>query len=140
MIGEVTVGISSSRGGTRRPAWLAVRRDAGGQTFVRTLPGEMQGKWQVSTDGGNGSRWRRDGRELYFSSARFGSLVAVDVAASPVFQRGTVRPLFTLPRAMAIAIGQYGLGYDVTADGQRFLTSSRSCTKPLPFSQRRSCP
>jgi hypothetical protein len=38
--------------------------------------------------------------------------------------------LFPLPRAIATAIGQYGLGYDVTADGSRFLVAFPSADTP----------
>jgi Tol biopolymer transport system component len=112
------------------PRWVSYDGSDGtsAQVFVRTMPGGAPGRWQVSTDGGNGTRWRKDGRELYFTSS--GGFMSVDVGSSIAFQRGGGRPLFAVPRAIAIAIGQYGLGYDVSADGQRFLTTSPNPETP----------
>jgi hypothetical protein len=103
---------------TGPPRWVSYNTD---QVFVQTMPGGAPGKWQVSTDGGNGARWRRDGRELFFFNG--GAIVAVDVDSVPSFRAVAVHTLFPIPRAIQTAIGQYGLGYDVTPDGQRFLTT-----------------
>jgi hypothetical protein len=94
------------------------------------MPAGVPGKWQISTDGGNGSRWRRDGRELYFADVENGTLMAVDVAATPVFSRGPAQRLFALPSAISTAIGQYALGYDVDLNGQRFVTTFPSPDVP----------
>ena len=70
----------------------------------------------MSVSGGVIPRWRRDGRELFFV-ALDGKLMAAPISfASGVPEVGTITPLFgTLPIAS-------GFPYDVSADGQRFLT------------------
>jgi Tol biopolymer transport system component len=111
------------------PRWISY--DSGGQqVFVRTMPGDVSGRWQVSVEGGNAARWRRDGRELYFGSNL--SFVAVPVEPGPSFRAGAPRRLFDIPAAIVTAIGQYAPGYDVTADGQRFLSTLPSPEKPAP--------
>ena len=95
------------------------------QVFVRTMPGESHGKWQISSDGGNTSRWRADGRELYVLGG--GLMLAVDIDASTSFHASTPRTLFTTPPAFFFAAGQYAHGWDVTPDGGQFLT-----TRPVP--------
>jgi hypothetical protein len=56
--------------------------------------------------------------------------MAVEVQSDPSFHIVATRPLFQMPRSIAIAIGQYSLGYDVTADGQRFLTTVQNPDAP----------
>ena len=104
---------------TGAPKWICY--DNGGEANVRAMPGEVPGTWQVSTDGGNGTRFRRDGRELYFSSNH--GFVAVDVDPGPVFRAGAPHVLFPARRAILTGQGQYAQGYDVTADGSRFLAT-----------------
>jgi Tol biopolymer transport system component len=109
---------------TGAPRWISYDADEGGvsQTFVRTMPGGAAGKWQVSIDGGLASRWRRDGRELYFIG-NLKSLMTVDVDEGPVFHTSSPRRLFDAPPAILVALGQYAPGYDVTADGKQFVTT-----------------
>jgi hypothetical protein len=95
------------------------------QVFVRTMPGGSQGKWQISSNGGNTSRWRADGRELYVLGG--GLMLAVDIDASTSFHASAPRTLFTVPPAFLTASSQYAHGWDVTPDGRQFLT-----TLPVP--------
>ena len=39
-----------------------------GEIYIQPYPADG-GKWQVSTDGGRQSRWRADGKELYYLTA-----------------------------------------------------------------------
>ncbi|HVQ64257.1 MAG TPA: hypothetical protein VMT78_06940, partial [Terriglobia bacterium] len=99
------------------------------QVFVRTMPGGPVGKWQISVDGGNTSRWRRDGRELYFGSPT--SLMVVDVDGTAASWRANaVRALFPIPSALIIAQGQYAPGWDVAPDGERFLSTFLTADVP----------
>jgi len=52
-------------------------------------------KWKVSTAGGRASRWRQDGKELFYLDAG-GRLmtVAVKTAAKSAFEMGAPEPLF----------------------------------------------
>jgi Tol biopolymer transport system component len=95
------------------------------QVFVRTMPGGPQGKWQISSNGGNTSRWRADGRELFMLGS--GSMLAVGIDASASFHASAPRTLFTAPPAFFAAAGQYAHGWDVSPDGRQFLT-----TLPVP--------
>ena len=109
------------------PLWIAYDGGPSGaaaQVFVRAMPGSV-GKVQVSTDGGNTMRWRADGRELYFLR-RATEIFAVDFDAGS-FQASPPRRLFAAAPAFSTASTQYAPGWDVTPDGQRFLT-----TFPVP--------
>jgi eukaryotic-like serine/threonine-protein kinase len=79
---------------------------------------QPRGKWQVSVDGGEMPRWRRDGKELFF---QFGDThFAVDVKTDgPTFQAGIPKPLFSAPALVSNTVG--GSQFVVTRNGQRFL-------------------
>jgi Tol biopolymer transport system component len=97
--------------------WLAYCSDETGkqEVFVVPFPGPGE-KWQVSTGGGCQSRWRGDGKELYFLDSEK-RLVAVDVkTAGPIFEVGVPHALFQTHLENPSAYN-----YDVAADGQRFL-------------------
>ena len=86
------------------------------EVYVRSFPGG-DGKWQASVNGGTLPRWRSDGRELYYVEGD--TLMAVSVSTEPTFALGQPQPLFESPDPNpADALRQY----DVSADGQRFLT------------------
>jgi hypothetical protein len=104
--------------------WMAYQSSETGRAeiYVKPFPqGEV--KWQVSTDGGQYPRWRRDnGRELfyYFNNA----VIAVDIrAVGSSIDPGVPRTLFGVgsPSA-ALAHAPYHR-FAVTADGQRFLVT-----------------
>jgi eukaryotic-like serine/threonine-protein kinase len=77
-----------------------------------------EGKWQVSKDGAAATgaasppKWRNDGKEIVFAGPN-NAMMAVDVnGTGAAFQMGTPQQLFTAPA---------NAGWDVTADGKRFL-------------------
>ena len=72
-------------------------------------------KLQVSSGGGGQAAWRRDERELFFRSGF--AMMSVDVTTTPRLSFGKPRKLFDGPFTAI-----QGKNYDVTADGQRFLT------------------
>ena len=121
--------------GPRRgsPRWVAFDAFDGTtrQVFVKTMPGGVDGKWQITANGGNTSRWRADGRELFILSGGSMMLVA-DVEAGEAFQHGRLRPLFATPLAFGIASGQYAPGWDITPDGQSLLTTFPAPDSPAP--------
>jgi Tol biopolymer transport system component len=103
--------------------WVAYQSNESGpfQIYVRAFPGPG-GQSQVSTSGGIQTRWRRDGKELYYI-APDGKLMAV-----PITAKGA-----TLDAGIPVALFQtriWGGGtnafnrqqYDVAPDG-RFLIS-----------------
>ncbi|NNE42878.1 MAG: serine/threonine-protein kinase [Gemmatimonadetes bacterium] len=80
------------------------------------------GKWQVSVDGGHWPRWSADGKTLYF--ARDQDIVAVSVELDPV-RLGAPEVLFRRPDMIGTLPFGWPDGFDVTADGERFLIGVR---------------
>ena len=98
---------------------------------VAPFPGPG-GKWQVSSSGGTSPRWRRDGNEIFYVGPDK-KLMAVAVnGKGSTFEVGAVRALFQT-RLTALRYG-----YDVSADGQRFLINTLSRTSGGHAHQR--CP
>jgi eukaryotic-like serine/threonine-protein kinase len=99
--------------------WVAYTSIESGriEVYVRPFPAAA-GKWQVSTDGGEQPRWRRDGKELFYLSADH-KLMAVEVnTEGPTFEHHAPNALFVTRVGGIDTPGDY---YAVTADGQRFL-------------------
>jgi Tol biopolymer transport system component len=123
--------------------WLAYISDETGrqELFVRPFePGASvaggtavtSGKWMVSNNGTLGlARWRGDGKELLFTDGD-GNLMAVDVAADPLFHAGPPRRLFQLSRQFLAQAQNPGTLADITADGRRVLLAmpSEESTRP----------
>jgi len=110
-------GTGGAPGGASR--WMAYTSNESGiqQVYVQPFPA-TGAKWQVSKNGGQFPKWRRDGKELFFLSADR-KLMAVDVktgaAGAANFEAGAPRALFqTRPTGVFTR-------YAVTRDGQRFL-------------------
>ena len=78
-----------------------------------------EGPRQVSTAGGAGARWRRDGRELYYLAPDH-RLMAVEVTTGDRFEASTPRVLFTTCEPV-FWTERYQANYDPAPDGQRFL-------------------
>jgi eukaryotic-like serine/threonine-protein kinase len=85
------------------------------EIYVRTFP-DPSGKWQVSKNGGAYPRWRRDGKELFYLAGGT-RIMAVDVTTGATFQSGEPKVLLD---------ARVPAGYDVTADGKRFLIATSS--------------
>ena len=100
--------------------WLAYTSNETGQDeiFVRPFPGTSEGRWQISTQGGAGAVWARNGRELFFESAN-GEIMTVPVSAGTTFSPGEARRLFpAITGAFSSATVPY---YDVGPNGSGFL-------------------
>jgi hypothetical protein len=97
--------------------WIAYYSNETGrqEVYVAPFPGPGE-KTRISSSGGVVPRWRRDGSELFYIGLD-GTLMAAAIAArNAVLEVTNVSPLFgVLPTAS-------GYPYDVSADGQRFLT------------------
>ena len=102
------------------PMQVREHRESTYEVYVRSFPAPGGGKWQISKDGGQIAKWRRDGRELFYY-APDGRLMAVPIAGDAALDVGAAVPLFQ-PRLLS---AQGGIGfraqYDVARDGQRFL-------------------
>jgi Tol biopolymer transport system component len=105
--------------------WLAYVSNVSGQSevYVQPYPGPGE-RIPVSSDGGHSPSWRGDGRELFYvrpprpESPQMNTMMAVNVTIDgDRFVAAEPRRLFDA------AFGTPGpsRGYDVTADGQRFL-------------------
>ena len=100
--------------------WMAYASNETGTTeiFVSPFP-NANGKWQVSSAGGQEPRWRKDGKELFYVSAD-GRMMTVEVTTDAGFKAGSPIALFQTHRRQAVS-AQDVFSYDVSGDGKRFL-------------------
>ena len=89
------------------------RREIYVRPFNANGPSLGEGKWQISRDGGSLPAWRADGKELFFRGPT-GIMSAAVKAVGSAFEASAPERLFEL--------GSDG-GWDVAADGKRFLVS-----------------
>jgi Tol biopolymer transport system component len=103
------------------------------EVYVRPFPAGTD-RWQVSSRGGGEPRWRADGRELFYLAAN-GTLMAVEVRASPSFTAGTPAPLFPTELRPTEFWYYGGVGvYAPSRDGQRFLINTiETARAPAPI-------
>ena len=98
--------------------WMAYQSDESGrnEVYVAPFPGPG-GKRQVSTAGGNGARWRADGKELFYVAPDARLMAAEVNATCGTLEVGKVQPLF----GGLQTIFNVTTTYDVSTDGQRIL-------------------
>jgi serine/threonine-protein kinase len=105
--------------------WIAYVSNESGQleVYVRPYPGPGA-RQQISVGGGTAPAWSHDGRELFYNTARsIGGqatsmkMMSVPIKLQPTFDAGTPHAIFEGTFGSSAAIR----GYDVTADGKRFL-------------------
>ena len=100
------------------------------EVYVRPFPGPG-GQWQVSTMGGTGPRWRRDGKELYYIAAD-GRLMAVPIVTQgATLEPGTPLPLFQTRIVYGGANAQRQQ-YDVAPDGRFLINVTTENTVEVP--------
>ncbi|HJQ98564.1 MAG TPA: protein kinase [Candidatus Polarisedimenticolaceae bacterium] len=88
------------------------------EVFVETFP-PGQGRWQVSSGGGAGPVWARDGKTIYFVAGE--TIMAADVDLHGVFRSGVPRAMFSGPYDLRTPPVR---NFDVTTDG-RFVLVKR---------------
>jgi Tol biopolymer transport system component len=95
--------------------WVAYQSDESGRYEIYISPFRGSGdQHRVSLTGGRLSRWRADGKELFYIGPD-GRLMAAEIAIKGAeVEIGAVRPLF------GPLLTRNGYQYDVSADGQRF--------------------
>jgi hypothetical protein len=81
------------------------------QVFVESIP-TGNGRWQVSTEGGDWPIWRHDGKELFYRQGTKLMTVPIRLTEKSV-EIGSPQVLFEVP-------GGY-TRFQVSRDGQRFL-------------------
>ena len=98
--------------------WIAYTSDETDQNevYVRPFPYVNDGKWKISTDGGEVPRWNALGDELYYRNND--AVIAVTINDDPEFAAGTPRVLFSIPsRSNPLSLPNY----DVSSDGRFFV-------------------
>jgi Tol biopolymer transport system component len=113
--------------------WLAYVSNETGryEVYVQSFP-SLQGKWQVSTEGGREPVWARNPKELFYRSG--GKMMVVDLTTQPSFHAGKPRMLFE-GHYVADTVRQRN--YDVSPDGQRFVMiqpSAQELSRPRSMS------
>ena len=103
--------------------WIAYTSNESGrnEVYVQSFPASGA-KWQISNNGGDWARWRRDGKELFYVAPNrdLRSVAIAGAPSSPEF--GTPKVLFVLPATLTLqGAQQLPYSYDVTPDGQRVL-------------------
>jgi Tol biopolymer transport system component len=73
--------------------WLAYHSSEVGEIYVRPFPNVVDGKWQLVTKGAKWPLWSRDGKELFYVTARGIMSIAVDTS-QPTFHWGSPTLLF----------------------------------------------
>jgi eukaryotic-like serine/threonine-protein kinase len=105
--------------------WLAYQSDETGrrEVFVRPFPNVNDGKVQVSSDGGTGPLWSRDGRELFYLR-RDEMMMAVPVDPGGTVRLDAQRELFRRSGPLAHLNAFYYTPWDITRDGRFIMTRS----------------
>ncbi len=100
--------------------WMAYASNETGSMQIYVSPFlSGNGKWQVSSAGGQEPRWRQDGKELFYVSPE-GKMMAVAVTTGVSFKADSPIALFQTHRRQPVS-SQDVFSYDVSGDGQRFL-------------------
>jgi serine/threonine-protein kinase len=97
--------------------WVAYDSDESGQyeIYVEPFPGPGA-KTPISTQGGRGLGWSRNGRELFYVEPNTWQVMAVDMTKGPQIHAGSPKALFKLP-----VTSWDDVIFDVTPDPNRFL-------------------
>ncbi len=104
--------------------WMAYASNETGsmEIYVSPFP-SINGKWQVSSGGGQEPRWRQDGKELFYLSAD-GKMMAAAVTTGASFKASSPVALFQTHRRLPVS-SLDDFSYDVSGDGQRFLIATK---------------
>jgi eukaryotic-like serine/threonine-protein kinase len=105
--------------------WIAYASNETGtmEIYVSPFP-SANGKWQVSSAGGQEPRWRQDGKELFYLSPE-GKMMAVAVKTGASFKAEAPVTLFQTQRRQPVSSFAV-FSYDVSSDGRRFLVITKA--------------
>jgi len=95
------------------------------EVYVRPFPEVNNGKWQVSTSGGNTPLWSPNGRELFYLTGD--SVMAVSVETKSTFKAAIPETLFKGTYQPSTSSGQ---SWDISPDGKRFLMMKEPQSTP----------
>jgi hypothetical protein len=113
--------------------WVSYASNESGrwEIYVTSFPA-AQGKWQVSSAGGEQPKWRSDGKELFYL-APDGKIMAAPVTLGANFDAGSPVALFQAnPRELVATSERFA--YDVSKDGRRFLINTQLKSTLTPMS------
>ncbi len=104
--------------------WLAYASDETGrnEVYVRPFPNVDDGKWQVSTNGGQAPLWAHSGRELFYVDSARNMMMAPIPVAGPS-QIGARVKLFSLGNDVLLNPDEWYTPFDISPDDRRFLMS-----------------
>ncbi|MEK7330311.1 MAG: hypothetical protein AAB113_05865, partial [Candidatus Eisenbacteria bacterium] len=94
------------------------------EVFLKRFP-SGEGKWQVSTAGGQWPRWNGKGDRLYYGQGP--DVMEVEVSGQASATLSTPKRLFTRSPVSAGIFGWYP-AFDVTGDGERFVIVTDAST------------
>jgi Tol biopolymer transport system component len=114
--------------------FVAYQSDESGRTevYLTQFPSGA-GKWQVSTTGGQWPHWNASGSELFYATGD--KIMVVQVTTTPVLDLGVPRELLSRELIGTAMPFDWVDGFDVTADGQRFLivqSADTEAASPVP--------
>jgi Tol biopolymer transport system component len=108
--------------------WVAFSSSESGEAEVYVSPFPASGrKWRISADGGSQARWRRDGKEIFYVAPDRMLIAATVTAENSEITLTGLDPLFQLSFPYAAYHG-----FDVAADGQRFLVNTTAVAPRAP--------
>jgi Tol biopolymer transport system component len=102
--------------------WIVYRSDESGEFNIYVLSRATGERFLISTAGGQGGHWSRDGDEIYYV-APDGNLMAVPVKTVPAFEAGTPVVLFPIAGSFDTATRDRFL-VNVPAGGDRIVPAT----------------
>jgi serine/threonine-protein kinase len=107
------------------------------EVYIRLFPKVEEGRWQVSTSGGDSPLWSPDGRELFYLNGD--AVMAVPVITERGFGLETPQVLFRGTFVPASSVVGDRNPWDISPDGKRFLMMKESTSDtskgPVPRPQ-----
>jgi len=107
------------------------------EVYIRLFPKVEEGRWQVSTSGGDSPLWSPDGRELFYLNGD--AVMAVPVKTERGFGLETPQVLFRGTFVPASSVVGDRNPWDISPDGKRFLMMKESTSDtskgPVPRPQ-----
>ncbi len=102
--------------------WMAYESNETGrkEVYIRPFPNTEDGKWQVSTTGGQAPLWAHSGREIFFVDGDR-NMVATAVTPGTPLQLGDRRVLFRMGYDLYLENPEHYTPFDISLDDQRFL-------------------
>jgi eukaryotic-like serine/threonine-protein kinase len=101
------------------------------EMFVEAFPGPGS-RVQVSSGGGTGPIWSRDGRTLYYvRTGDKSTLMEVPMQTTPALRPGAPGVITAFP----YLVSGPARSHDVTADGQRFLVATHDRPQGRPVTE-----